>query len=152
MVSATSLSLSPAPPVLIRTALNDHPATGDVSADKARVLLVEDESCLAQIIELELTEAGYEVAIAKNGRTGLERAEALRPDLLLLDWGLPGMDGVEVCRQLRQQGNSTPIIIVTSRAEEEGKPVAMAAGATGYVMKPFSLDELLETMERSLEA
>lgn len=119
---------------------------------KARVLLIEDESCLAQMIALELTEAGYDVTTVSSGLLGLDKTRSLQPDLLLLDWGLPGIDGIEVCRKLRQQGSRIPVIMVTSRSEEEGKPVAIAAGACDYMMKPFSLDELLEKMERSLAA
>ncbi len=119
---------------------------------KGHVLLIEDESCLAQIMDLELSEAGYEVTTVNNGTTGLRQTQFLKPDVLLLDWGLPGMSGLDVCETLRSQGNEVPIIFITSRAEEDGKAEALRAGASDYVMKPFSLDELLSKMEQILGA
>lgn len=111
---------------------------------KGSILLVEDESCLAQLMALELSEAGYEVTIARDGLIGLEQATTTQPDLLLLDWSLPRLTGLDVCAKLRQAGQAVPIIFVTSRAEEEFKAIALEAGANDYLMKPFNINALLD--------
>lgn len=110
------------------------------------ILLVEDEACFAQIMALELQEAGYQVTVVRDGLTGLEQAQAIAPDLLLLDWSLPGLTGLDLCKRLREADQATPVIFVTSRAEDEGKGVALAAGANDYLMKPFKIDTLLDKM------
>lgn len=111
---------------------------------KGSILLVEDETCLARLMALELSEAGYEVTIAKDGLLGLEQAQTTAPDLLLLDWSLPKLTGLDICAKLRIAGHAVPIIFVTSRAEDEYKAIALEAGANDYLMKPFNINSLLE--------
>ena len=111
---------------------------------KGSILLVEDEVRLGRLMALELSEAGYQVTLAQDGLAGLEQAQALAPDLLLLDWSLPKLTGLEVCKRLHQAGWSIPTIFVTSRAEEEYKAIALAAGADDYLMKPFNISALLD--------
>lgn len=110
------------------------------------ILLVEDEARFAQIMALELQEAGYQVTVARDGLTGLEQAQEIEPDLLLLDWSLPGLTGLDLCKQLREIDQATPVIFVTSHAEDEGKKVALAAGANDYLLKPFNINTLLKKM------
>lgn len=114
------------------------------------ILLIEDETRFAKIMALELQEAGYHVTIASDGPTGLKQAKETAPDLLLLDWSLPGLTGPDLCRQLRKADQDTPVIFVTSYAEEEGKRVAMAAGANDYLMKPFDINALLDKIRTFL--
>ncbi len=111
---------------------------------KGSILLVEDETCLARLMALELSEAGYDVTIASDGLAGLEQAEANAPDLLLLDWSLPKLTGLDLCAKLRRAGDAVPIIFVTSRAEDEYKAIALEAGANDYLMKPFNINALLD--------
>ncbi len=111
---------------------------------KGSILLVEDEARLARLMALELSEAGYEVTVASDGLAGLEQAQATTPDLLLLDWSLPKLTGLDICAKLRTAGHAVPIIFVTSRAEEEYKEIALEAGANDYLMKPFNINALLD--------
>jgi len=111
---------------------------------KGSILLVEDEVRLGRLMALELSEAGYEVTVAQDGLTGLDQARATAPDLLLLDWSLPRLTGLDICSKLRMAGYDLPIIFVTSRAEEEYKEIAIAAGADDYLTKPFNINALLD--------
>ncbi len=111
---------------------------------KGSILLVEDEVRLAQLMALELSEAGYNVTIASDGLAGLEQAQTTDPDLLLLDWSLPKLAGLDICAKLRTAGDAVPIIFVTSRAEDEYKAIALEAGANDYLMKPFNINALLD--------
>ena len=109
----------------------------------SQVLIVEDETKLAQFIELELKSEGYQVKIATNGFDGLTQARELTPDLLILDWMLPGISGLEICQRLRQTGITVPIIILTAKDETSDRVAGLDAGADDYVVKPFSVEELL---------
>jgi len=109
----------------------------------SQVLIVEDETKLAQFIELELKSEGYEVKIATNGFDALSQARELTPDLLILDWMLPGISGLEICQRLRQTGSTIPIIILTAKDETSDRVAGLDAGADDYVVKPFSVEELL---------
>ncbi len=109
----------------------------------SQVLIVEDETKLAQFIELELKSEGYEVKIATNGFDALSQARELTPDLLILDWMLPGISGLEICQRLRQTGSTVPIIILTAKDETSDRVAGLDAGADDYVVKPFSVEELL---------
>ena len=111
---------------------------------KGSILLVEDETRLAKLMALELSEAGYDVTIASDGLRGLEQAKTLAPDVLLLDWSLPKLTGLDICAKLRTAGDAVPIIFVTSRAEDEYKAIALEAGANDYLMKPFNINALLD--------
>lgn len=116
----------------------------------ARILVVEDEAKLAQFIELELKYEGYEVQVAGDGLAGLTTAREKDFDLVILDWMLPGISGLEICRRLRLTGNKVPIILVTAKDEVSDRVAGLDAGADDYVVKPFSVEELLARVRASL--
>jgi len=107
----------------------------------ARVLVVDDEPRIVQLVRDYLERAGFAVSIARDGREALMRARQDRPDLILLDLGLPEFDGLEVTRRLRRD-SGVPIIMLTARDEETDKVVGLELGADDYVTKPFSPREL----------
>jgi two-component system cell cycle response regulator DivK len=119
---------------------------------KARVLLVEDQEDNRRIVRDLLTSVGYELIEAVTGEDGVRLAEAERPDLILMDIQLPGMDGYEATRRIRQTPGltTTPIIAVTSYALSGDEAKALAAGCTAYVAKPFSPRALLATVRECL--
>ncbi|MBM6401013.1 response regulator transcription factor [Phycicoccus sonneratiae] len=107
-----------------------------------KVLLAEDDPAISDPLARALRREGYEVEVCTDGESALEHA--LRsPDLLVLDLGLPKMDGLEVCRRLRQEGSTVPVLVLTARADEVDTVVGLDAGADDYVTKPFRLAELL---------
>ena len=110
---------------------------------KKRILVIEDESSLRMAIRDELEFEGFEASVAENGITGLERILAEAPDLVILDLMLPGKSGFEICREVRGQGMDTPIIMLTARAQEVDRVKGLELGADDYVIKPFSLAELV---------
>jgi len=116
----------------------------------AHILLVEDETKLARFIELELNCEGYRISVAHDGATGLTMARELAPDLLILDWMLPGMSGLDVCRRLRSTGNNVPVILLTAKDEVSDRVAGLDAGADDYVVKPFSIEELLARVRAHL--
>ncbi|NJO41846.1 MAG: response regulator transcription factor [Cyanobacteria bacterium CRU_2_1] len=116
----------------------------------AHILLVEDEVKLARFVELELTSEGYQVSVAHDGLSGLTLAREKSPDLLILDWLLPGMTGVEICRRLRATGNKAPVIFLTAKDEVSDRIEGLDAGADDYVIKPFSIEELLARIRAHL--
>jgi len=106
-----------------------------------KILLVEDEPKVCELIKAYLVKDGDDVVIAGDGKTAVEKAQTYQPDLILLDLNLPELDGLEVCRQIRKQSN-VPIIMLTARDEEVDKVVGLEIGADDYVTKPFSPREL----------
>jgi DNA-binding response OmpR family regulator len=106
------------------------------------VLVIDDEREIATIARDYLTRAGYEVTIAADGRSGLEAARRLRPDLIVLDLGLPRLDGLEVARALRQTSD-VPIVMLTARVDESDRLRGFEVGADDYITKPFSPRELV---------
>jgi two-component system, OmpR family, response regulator len=110
-----------------------------------RVLLAEDDVRLADLLDQSLTEAGWEVEVVHDGRSAYARALPDGPsyDVLLLDWMLPQMDGVTVCRRLRDVGVTTPVLMLTARRDVRDRISGLDAGADDYLPKPFDLDELL---------
>jgi len=114
-----------------------------------RILVVEDEQSLIETLAYNLTRQGYEVLTATDGLQALDVARRERPDLLILDVMLPGIDGLEVCRLLRRE-MSAPIIVLTARAEEVDKIVGLELGADDYVTKPFSMRELMARVKALL--
>lgn len=106
------------------------------------ILIVEDEQNLARFIELELTHENYHVDIENDGRIGLEKALTKSYDLFILDLMLPNINGLEICRQIRQK-QSTPIIIITAKSDTYDKVVGLDYGADDYIVKPFDIEELL---------
>ncbi len=116
----------------------------------AHILVVEDEAKLAQFVELELKYEGYEVTIANDGLSGLTKARDNNYDLILLDWMLPGISGLEICKRLRQTGSKIPIILLTAKDDISDRVAGLDAGADDYIVKPFSLEELLARVRASL--
>lgn len=108
-----------------------------------RILVIEDNPEIAQVLQFNLVDEGFVVELATDGETGLAKLASQTYDLLLLDWMLPGIDGLEVCRRLRAQPAYTPIIIVSSKAAETHRIVGLEMGADDYICKPFSVLELV---------
>ena len=108
-----------------------------------KILIVEDEADLARGLEINLRDEGYSVVKAATGDAGLKLAFQQSPHLVILDIMLPGMNGIDVCRQLRQKGFDAPIIMLTAKGEEIDRVVGLEIGADDYVTKPFGLRELL---------
>ena len=107
------------------------------------ILLVEDALDLARVIQRELENEGYRVLHTPSGRQALELHEKNHPDLLILDWMLPEMDGLSVLRNLRGNGSFTPVMMLTARSEEVDRVVGLEVGADDYLTKPFSMRELV---------
>ena len=108
-----------------------------------RILIVEDETSIARFLQLELEHEGYWVDVAYDGRTGLEKAQEQEYDVLILDIMLPRLSGLEVCRRLRQEKNSVPIIMLTAKDDVSDKVMGLDMGADDYMTKPFAIEELL---------
>ncbi len=123
--------------------------TAKVCTLMVKILIVEDEPALLDTLEYNLVRQGYEVLTASDGRKALEVARQDKPDMLLLDIMLPGLDGVEVCRILRREMN-VPIVMLTARDDEIDKVVGLEVGADDYVTKPFSMRELLARIKAQL--
>ena len=107
-----------------------------------RVLVVDDEKSIVDILSFNLKKEGYEIVTANNGKAALARYSEKRPDLILLDVMLPEIDGFEVCRRIRGSDKVTPIIMLTAREEETDKVLGLELGADDYITKPFSVREL----------
>jgi DNA-binding response OmpR family regulator len=115
----------------------------------SKVLVVEDDLTLRETLEYNLAQQGYEVHTAADGWAALEIARREHPNLILLDLMLPGLDGFDVCRRLRQEMDA-PILMLTARAEEVDRVVGLELGADDYVTKPFSMRELLARVKAHL--
>lgn len=107
-----------------------------------RILLIEDEARISQFIERALIYEGYRVNVARDGQVGLSIARDTPPDLVVLDWMLPGLDGLEVCKRLRAASN-VPILMLTAKDETKDRVMGLDSGADDYLVKPFSVDELM---------
>ncbi len=114
------------------------------------ILVVEDEVEMAQAVKTELEYEDYKVTLAHDGFTGLSMARKSNFDLILLDWMLPGITGVEICRRLRKTTNQLPIIFITAQNEISDRVSGLDAGADDYLVKPFSVDELLARVRAHL--
>jgi DNA-binding response OmpR family regulator len=119
-------------------------------SSKGHVLVIEDEAKLARFVEVELTYEGYRVTVVNDGPTGLVMAREQLPDLILLDWMLPGISGLEICRRLRSTGNRIPVILMTAKDDVADRVAGLDAGADDYVVKPFSIQELLARVRAHL--
>jgi len=115
-----------------------------------RILLVEDDPKLAKFIEPELGFEGYHVTVAPNGLDRLMIARDAQPDLLILDWMLPGISGLNICLRLRSTGVQVPIIMLTAKDEVPDRVTGLNYGADDYVTKPFSIEELLARVKGHL--
>src|SRR5262245_27732388 len=108
----------------------------------AKILLIEDTPDLAQVIRRELEAAGYQIVHASDGQSALRLHEKEQPDLLILDWMLPQLDGLEVLRRIRRT-SAVPVLMLTARGEETDRVVGLEVGADDYLTKPFSMRELI---------
>jgi two-component system, OmpR family, response regulator MprA len=118
-------------------------------AGTARVLVVEDDLDIAGVLRRSLDKEGYEVRVAEDGEAALDQAAVFEPDAVVLDLGLPKLDGVEVCRRLRADGD-VPILVLTARDALESRVEGLDSGADDYLVKPFERDELLARMRALL--
>lgn len=108
-----------------------------------RILAIDDEPAIRRFLRTSLTAQGYVVLESEDGETGLAMLRRNAIDVVVLDLGLPGMDGLEVLRRIRESGSAVPVIVLSSRSDETGKVTALDLGADDYVTKPFGMDELL---------
>jgi two-component system, OmpR family, response regulator MprA len=131
-----SLASTPAPAVPI----DPGPRAGE--ARPPRILVVEDDRALRDILRFALADAGWDVEVAENGQHGLSRLAATHPDALILDVGLPDIDGLALCRRLRRAGNRVPVLMVSARADIDHRIDGLDAGADDYLPKPFDMGEL----------
>ena len=116
------------------------------------VLIVDDDADIREIAVLKLSRAGLDVETESDGESGLAAALELKPDLVLLDWMMPRLTGLEVCRRLRENPETaeTPIVLLTARAQEADVDRGFAAGADDYIVKPFSPRELVTRVSAQL--
>ncbi|ONI37546.1 DNA-binding response regulator [Candidatus Epulonipiscium fishelsonii] len=114
-----------------------------------KIIIIEDEKTISDIIKYNLEKEGYSVYTAYDGISGLETIENINPDLILLDIMMPKMDGLEVCKRVRQTSD-TPIIMLTAKAEEIDKVVGLEIGADDYITKPFGMRELIARVKANL--
>ncbi|HEU5139598.1 MAG TPA: response regulator transcription factor [Bacillales bacterium] len=121
-----------------------------------KIIVVDDEVSIITLLEFHLQKAGYEVIAVTDGRSALKLVEAEHPDLILLDLMLPGMDGMDVCREMRQRQLRTPVIMLTAKDEEFDKVLGLEMGADDYITKPFSPREVVARVKavirRSVES
>jgi two-component system response regulator MprA len=115
-----------------------------------RVLVVDDDPGISQSLERALRREGYEVALAPDGETGIERVSSFTPDAIIMDVLMPRVDGLAACRRLRSQGDATPILVLTARHSLGDRVAGLDAGADDYVVKPFALEELLARLRALL--
>lgn len=116
----------------------------------SKVLIVEDERAIVEILKFNLAREGYETLEALDGETGLALGRSADPDLILLDVMLPRLGGFEICKTLRDEGSTAPIIMLTAREEENDKIFGLEAGADDYITKPFSMRELLARVKANI--
>jgi DNA-binding response OmpR family regulator len=117
-----------------------------------RLLVVDDDPDLLDVLIIKLGGAGFEISSAADGETAIETALALPPDLVVLDWALPGLDGLEVCAELHRHPRTrdVPVILLTAKAQERDVQRGLAAGVMRYVTKPFSPREVLQAVQDCL--
>lgn len=108
-----------------------------------RLLIIEDDTDIGDMLDINLRDEGYSVEIVTDGLIGLERLKAQPYDLLVLDWMLPGLDGLEICRQVRQMPHYQPIIMISAKSAETQRVLGLELGADDYLSKPFSIPELV---------
>jgi len=121
-----------------------------MSAAPLRILVIDDEPPIRKLLRVGLSAHGYQIVEASNGKMALDRLSEQAPDLVILDLGLPDMEGHELLRTMRARNDSVPIVVLSSRDDETGKVQALDSGADDYVTKPFGMDELLARMRAAL--
>lgn len=116
---------------------------------KARILIIEDDAAISEVLGFNLEREGYEVDVRTDGREGIRKARELAPDLVILDLMLPTIDGIEVCREIRadKATKQIPVIMLTAKSEEADQLVGFTVGADDYVTKPFSIKVLLQRIK-----
>ena len=117
---------------------------------KKRILIIEDEPNIIELVGYNLKNNGYDYISAEDGMMGITLAHKEKPDLILLDLMLPGKSGEEICRELREEGNKTPIIMLTAKSDEIDKILGLEFGADDYITKPFSVRELMARVKAVL--
>ena len=115
--------------------------------DLGRVLIVDDDPPLQRMLRRTLSAEGYEVTVAGDGGAALAAAERFAPDLIVLDVAMPALDGLAVCRRLREKGLATPILMLTARDAVEDRVAGLQAGADDYLVKPFAVSELVARLQ-----
>lgn len=120
------------------------------ASGQLRVLVVDDEPAIRRLLKTSFAAQGYHVLEAGDGRSSLDAFKAGKVDLIVLDLGLPGMDGFAVIKELREEGSAVPIVVLSSRDDEAGKVKALDIGADDYVTKPFGVDELMARARAAL--
>ena len=121
-----------------------------MSTDKPLVLLVEDEPAQREILRYNLASEGYDVSIAENGDDAMVLVEEIGPDLILLDWMLPGVSGIEICRRVKSRRETTDIPVIMLSADEMDRVRGLGTGADDYMVKPFSVQELMARIRTQL--
>ena len=119
---------------------------------KLRMLIVEDEEALLELLKFNFTKEGYKIDTATDGETALEKILYRSPDIIILDWMLPELSGIELCRRIRKhkEHKNIPIIMLTAKGEEEDKLRGLETGADDYITKPFSINELVARVKTVL--
>ena len=120
-----------------------RPVSDQEQASRYRVLVVDDEEYIRDLVGTVLGFSGFEVALAPDGVTALNKVGEFLPDLIVLDVTMPGFDGFEVCRRLRRDGDDTPVVFLTARDSQEDRLSGFTKGGDDYITKPFSLEELV---------
>lgn len=118
--------------------------------DMKKILIIEDEPSIRELVTYNLKANGYEPLEAEDGTLGITLVYKDKPDLILLDIMLPGKDGYEICKELRAEGNTTPIIMLTAKSEEIDKVLGLEFGADDYISKPFGIRELMARIKAVL--
>lgn len=119
----------------------------------SKILIVDDDKIVLSIVESHLSESGFETCCAKNGKEGLEQAERYNPDVIILDWIMPDMDGNEVLKHLQDndQTRHIPVIMLTGRSEVHDISESLKLGARDYIVKPFDKDNLVIRVKKLIE-
>lgn len=130
----------------------DSPRQGEPTKTGKKILVIEDDEPLVEVLSYNLRQAGYDVLTTPSGEEGLALVQKSSPNLVVLDWMLPGMDGLEVCRRIRADitARNTKIIMLTAKGEETDQLIGFNMGADDYVTKPFSVKVLLERIRTCL--
>lgn len=130
--------------------LGAPPAPGAEAADACRILVIEDDPSISLGLRMNLAAEGYDVGIAEDGRSGLERALQEPWHVIILDLMLPKLNGFEVVRHLRSQGNETPVVMLSAKSAEADKVMGLTLGAEDYITKPFGIAEVLARIKVAL--
>jgi two-component system, OmpR family, KDP operon response regulator KdpE len=121
-----------------------------MSAARLKILVIDDEPPIRKLLRMGLNTQGYDVLDAPSGKSGLELLASEKPDLVILDLGLPDVQGLDLLRTIRSRNERVPVVVLSSRDDEAGKVQALDLGADDYVTKPFGMDELLARMRAAL--